>query len=233
MLVKEYMTPDPVTVNGELSIVEAAELMKEKEVRRFPVMQGGKLIGIVTDRDLRSAAPSQVISFDSQERQLMPELHAFLSKIKIKDIMAHGVVTVGPEQTIVGAAQLMLRHRVSGLPVVDSRGRLLGIITETDIFKVLVDLSGSSSGKTTFALHLEDRPGSIREVADRIRAGGGRLASILTSYNLADPDFRRVYIRIMDLPAEQLQALEDDLRENFELLYASRDDIGATSPPAS
>jgi acetoin utilization protein AcuB len=233
MLVKEYMTPNPVSVDGDASILEAAERMKESKVRRFPVLREDELIGIVTDRDLRSAAPSQVISFDSQERKLMPELHSFLSNVKIKDIMAHEVVAVGPEQTIVAAAQLMLQHRISGLPVVDSRGRLLGIITETDIFKVLVDLSGSSSGKTTFALHLEDRPGSIREVADRIRAGGGRLASILTSYTLADPRFRRVYIRIMDLPSEQLQALEDELRQHFELLYTSRDDIGAPSSPVT
>jgi acetoin utilization protein AcuB len=231
MLVKEYMTPNPMSVVEEASVMETAELMKEKKVRRFPVLRGDKLIGIVTDRDLRSAAPSQVVSFDVQERQLMPELHSLLANIKIKDVMSHEVVTIDPEQTIVAAAQLMLNRRVSGLPVVESQGRLLGIITETDIFRVLVDLCGASSGSTTLAFQLEDRPGSIKEVTDIIRARGARPASVLASPTLADPRFRRVYIRIRDLPSEQLQALEEELRQQFDLRYVTQDDVSASSPP--
>jgi acetoin utilization protein AcuB len=228
MLVREYMTPNPMGVVEDASVIETAELMKEKRVRRFPVLRGDKLIGIVTDRDLRSAAPSQVVSFDVQERQLMPELHSLLANIKIKDVMSHDVVTIDPEQTIVAAAQLMLNHRVSGLPVVESQGRLLGIITETDIFKVLVDLCGTSSGSTTLAFKLEDRPGSIKEVTDIIRARGARPASVLASPAPADPQFRRVYIRIRDLPSEQLQALEEELRQQFDILYVTQDDVSAS-----
>jgi len=223
MLVRDYMTPDPMTVGEDTSIVEAAESMKQMKIRRLPVMRGQELIGVVTDRDLRSAAPSGVISFDAQERQLMPELHSLLAAMKVRDVMCHRVITIRPEQTIVAAAQLMLKHRISGLPVVDSQGRLSGIITETDVFKVLVDLSGVHSGKTVFAFRLADRAGSIKEVADVIREHGGRLASILTSYSLAEEHFRRVYIRIRDLPAQQLQALETALRNKFELLYMVTD----------
>jgi len=233
MLVKEYMTPDPMTVNEDSSILEAAELMKQHKVRRFPVLRGGELIGIVTDRDLRSAAPSQVISFDAQERELMPELHSLLSGITVKEVMSRNVVTIHPEQTIVAAAQLMLERRMSGIPVVDSRGRLLGIITETDIFKVLVDLSGVSSGKTTFAFQLEDRAGSIKEVADVIRKHGGLIASILTSHTRAAPQFRRVYIRVGELAPEKLRTLEADLRKQADLLYVTEDDATASSSPAT
>ena len=225
MLIKEYMTPDPITVDEGISIMEAADLMKKRTVRRFPVVRGKELVGIVTDRDLRSAAPSQVISFDAYERQLMPELHDLLAKIKVKDIMCRKVITVGPEQTIVMAAHLMLRHRISGLPVLDSGGRLVGIITEGDIFKALVDLSGARLGRTLLVFRLEDRPGSIKEVADLVRAHEGRLASILTSYTPADPQFRRVYIRIRDLPPGKLQALEDALEKNCGLLHTVQDDV--------
>jgi len=225
MLVSEYMTADPVSVGENASILDAAELMKEKKVRRFPVLRDGELIGIVTDRDLRSAAPSQVISLDGQERQLMPELHSLLSDIKIKDIMSRDVVTVGPGQTIVAAAKLMLEHRVSGVPVTESGGGLLGIITETDIFKVLVDLSGISSGKTAVGFDLEDVPGSIKAAADSIRAHGGRLESIMTSHALAKPGFRRVYIRIRDLAPEKLQTLEQELKERFDLIYMIQDGV--------
>jgi acetoin utilization protein AcuB len=230
MLVKEYMTSDPVAVDEDFSILEAAELMKKRKVRRFPVLRGDQLIGIVTDRDLRSAAPSQVVSFDAQERELMPELHSLLSGITIKEVMSRDVITIRPEETIVAAAQLMLEHRMSGIPVVDAQGRLQGIITETDIFKVLVDLAGVSSGKTTFAFQLEDRAGSIKEVADVIRKHGGLVASILTSHTLAAPQSRRVYIRIGDLPAEKLRALEEELREQSELLYVIEDDVAASPP---
>lgn len=226
MLVRDYMTAQPTSVDDDTSVLQAAELMKQKSVRRFPVLRGGELVGIVTDRDLRSAAPSQVISFDAQERQLMPELHSLLSAMKVREVMASRVVTIHPEQTIVAAALLMLERRISGLPVVDSQGRLSGIITETDIFKVLVDLSGSHSGKIVLAFRLEDRPGSIREVADTIRDHGGRLVSILTSYDPAEERFRRVYIRIADLPAQELEAMQNALRERFDLLYITDDDRG-------
>jgi len=229
MLVRDYMTPNPMSVNEGTTILEAAELMKKHKVRRFPVLRDNELIGIVTDRDLRSAAPSQVISFDAQERELMPELHSLLSGITVKEVMSRDVLTIHPEQTIVASAQLMLKHRMSGIPVIDNAGQLLGIITETDIFKVLVDLSGVSSGKTTFAFQLEDRAGSIKEVADVIRKHGGLVASILTSHTLAAPGLRRVYIRIGDLPSQKLQALEEELRSQSEVLYAIEDDVVARS----
>ncbi len=230
MLIKEYMTPDPITAAEDMSVMEAADLMKKRRVRRFPVVREKDFVGIVTDRDLRSAAPSQVISFDAYERQLMPELYDLLAKIRVKDIMCSEVITVGPEQTIVMAAQLMLRHRISGLPVMDSGGKLVGIITEGDIFKALVDLSGARLGRTLLVFRLEDRPGSIKEVADVVRAHEGSLASILTSYTPADPQFRRVYIRIRDLPPEKLQVLQDALEKKCGLLQMIQDDVGSWEP---
>ena len=148
-----------------------------------------------------------------------------LADIKIKDIMSREVLTIGPGRTIMAAAKLMLEERVSGLPVVESGGELLGIITETDIFKVLVDLSGISSGKTAFAFDLEDVPGSVKQAADCIRAHGGRVESILTSHALAKLGFRRVYIRARGLAPEKLPALEQELRERFDFIYMIEDGV--------
>jgi acetoin utilization protein AcuB len=223
MLIREHMSANPITVGEETTVTEAADLMKKRQVRRFPVMRGERLVGMVTDRDLRSAAPSQVISFDAYERQLMPELYEMLAQIKVKEIMAKNVVTVSPDQTIAAAALLMLQHRLSGLPVVSNGDKLVGIITESDIFKALVDLSGATLGKILFGFRLEDRPGSIKEVADIIRAYEGRVTSILTSYSEADPEHRRVYIRIRDLSADKLQRLEDALKKTCEILHVTTD----------
>jgi acetoin utilization protein AcuB len=225
MLIKEYMTPQPVTVDEDTSVLDAAELMKDRKFRRFPVLRGDELIGIVTDRDLRSAAPSQVISFDEEERKLMPELHDMLARVKIGEIMTHDVLTVDSEQTIATAALLMLKHRISGLPVVDSQSELVGIVTEGDIFKVLVDFSGLYLGNTVLAFRLEDRPASIMEAANAIRKHEGRLASILTSYASADPGFRRVYFRIRELPSDKMEILRQELERDFELLYIIQDDV--------
>jgi len=225
MLIKEFMTPDPITLDETVSVTKAAEIMKRHKIRRFPVLRADTLIGIITDRDLRSAGPSQVISLDERERALMPALYELLSKIEIKDIMSRNIITIGPEQSIVKAAQLMLKHRISGMPVVDGEGKLAGIITEKDIFKALVDFSGGHLGKTLFGFHLEDNPGAIKQVADVIRKHGGRMASILTAYREEGYDFRRVYIRIRRLPVEKLEALKEDLQNKFELLYMIEDDL--------
>ena len=221
MLVREYMTPQPVSVSEDTSVIDAADLMKEKKFRRFPVLRGDKLVGVVTDRDVRSAAPSQVISFDDEERKLMPELHSLLARVKVGEIMSRDVITIDPDQTVVTAALLMLEYRISGLPVVDCEGKLVGIMTDGDVFKVLVDLSGIRLGNTVLAFRLEDRPASIKEAADGIREHDARLVSILTSYTAADPKYRRVYIRTRELPPEKLVALKDELQKKVELLYTA------------
>jgi acetoin utilization protein AcuB len=225
MLIKEYMTPDPITVGEDTSIIDAAELMRKKKIRRFPVLRGKQLVGIVTDRDLRSAAPSQLIKFNDAERELAPELHSLFSRIKVGLIMTRDVVTVAPERTIATASLLMLKQRISGLPVVDSANELVGIITERDIFKVLVDFSGIYAGNTVLAFRLKDHPTAIRDAADAIRAAGGQVASILTSHTSADAGSREVFFRLRDLPLHKVDALAEAIAKDFDLLYTAQDEI--------
>lgn len=217
MLVKEYMTVDPIWVDKDMSVVSAVEHMKKSGVRRFPVVHNDELIGIVTDRNLRSAGPSQVVSFDGAERKLLPELYDLLTKIKVGEIMKTDVVSISPEHSVVKAAEIMLKNHISGLPVVDARKRLIGIITESDIFKVLVDFSGIKAGKITFGFRLKDSPGSIKKVIDIIRENDGRIASILTPYPAEEPGYRYVYIRIRDFAPEKLEKLKDIVEEKFDL----------------
>lgn len=218
MFIKNYMTANPKTIDKDSSVLRAAELMKEFNIRRFPVVHDDTIIGIVTDRDLRSAGPSQVISFDEQERELFPELYDLLKKIKVEDIMRTDVISISPDRSIVKAAETMLENHVSGLPVVDLQKNLVGIITESDIFKVLVEFSGIKTGKTILGFRLEDFPGSIKKIVDVIRDNDGRVANILASYPEEDPEYRHVYIRIRDISEINLKKLTNIAKEQFDLL---------------
>ena len=225
MLIKDFMTPDPITVDQDISVLDAAELMKRNRVRRFPVLQNNELVGIVTDRDVRSAGPSQVITFDKAERELLPDLYALLNKIAIRDIMSRNVLVIDQDKTIVTASLIMIQHKITGLPVQDGQKNLVGILTMGDIFKAMVSFSAGHLGKTLFAFSLEDRPDIVKDVADVIRAHNGRIASLLSSYIPGDKQIRQVYIRIMDDPPVDLQALKNELEDKFNLLFMIEDDI--------
>ncbi len=225
MLIKYFMTQNPITVDENVSVLEAAELMKRNRVRRFPVMKNNKLIGIVTDRDVRSAGPSQVISFDKAERELMPDLYDLLNKITTKDIMSRNVIVINPDKTIITASLTMIKHKITGLPVVDDQNNLVGIVTRGDIFKAMVNFSATHQGKTLFGFSLEDRPEIVKDISDVIRAHNGRIASLMSSYMPGDKQVRQVYIRIMDDPSVDRMALKNDLEKKFKLLFMIEDDV--------
>jgi acetoin utilization protein AcuB len=116
-------------------------------------------------------------------------------------------------------ADILLKHRISGVPVMDHNEKLVGVITQSDLFRVLITLSGFGKKGIQFGLQVEDRPGSIKEVADIIRTYGGRLASILTSYSHAPEGRRNVYIRTFGIDRNTLGDLKGMLSQKAALLY--------------
>jgi acetoin utilization protein AcuB len=128
---RDWMTPDPITAPPSMSLPEALQLMAEHTIRRLPVVERGKLVGIVTRGDLRGAQPSQATSLS------VFELHYLIARITLDQIMTRDPLTVADSATIQEAARLMLEHKISGLPVL-KQGHLVGIITETDIFRLVV-----------------------------------------------------------------------------------------------
>jgi acetoin utilization protein AcuB len=213
MLVKDWMTTVVATLEVGDSMQDASRLMKEKNVRMLPVMDKGHLVGVVTDRDLKRASASDATTLE------IHELLYLISKIRVKDIMSKNIITVPLDYTIEETAEILLKHKISGAPVVDHAGRLLGIITQTDIFKVILSLTGIRQQGILFAFCLQDRAGSIKEVADIIREYGGRMASILTSYEGAPEGQRLVYLRMYGVVREKLPALMESLRSKSKLLY--------------
>jgi acetoin utilization protein AcuB len=218
MLVQKWMTTDVVTVDEDTSMMKASIIMKEKKIRSLPVTnRHGKLVGIVSDRDLRDAAPSKATTLD------VYELNYLLSSMKIKDIMTEHLVFVRPDETVEFAAILMLENKISSLPVINEKDELVGIVTQTDIFKVLINIAGVYTGGIQFAFSLEDRPGSIKDVADVIRLYDGRIVSILSTGETAEEGRRNVYIRCSLLPEDKVRELVKELERQFVVLYTSKD----------
>lgn len=131
-LVKDWMSPNVITITSDAPLPEAKELMTRHKIRRLPVVDNGRLVGIITYGDVRNASPSAATSLS------IWELNYLLPRIQIKEIMTRKPLTVYQNTTIGKAAQLMLENLVSGLPVIDAHGKLVGIITESDIFRMVV-----------------------------------------------------------------------------------------------
>jgi acetoin utilization protein AcuB len=213
MLVKNWMSKEIVTVDVDDSMQNAIYILQEQNIKILPVMDGGNLVGIISDRDLKKASPSDATTLD------MHELLFLISKIKVRNLMKKPVYIAKPDDTVEEAAALLLEKKISGLPVVDENNRLVGIITRSDIFRVLISLSGLGQKGIQFAIRIKDMPGIIKEVRELIHEYGGRTASILSSSDNAPDGYLNFYFRIYQIDREKLPSLLDRIREKGTLLY--------------
>lgn len=211
MPVKDWMSKDLVTIDADTSIMKASRVMKQNEIQHLPVLSQGRLVGIVSDRDLKEATPSKATTLD------IHEMYHLLDTITVKSLMPKKIFTITPGETVEKAAAVMLKHHISALPVVDPGGTLAGIITKGDIFQAFVSISGIYQGPLAMGLELPDQPGYIKQVTDVIREHGGRIASIMTRYEGAPEGFKRVYIRAQEVKDEK--ALQKALESRHRILY--------------
>jgi acetoin utilization protein AcuB len=174
MLVERWMKANPITVGPLDSFRHAMNLIRQRGIRHLPVVEGGRLVGIVTDRDVRQASPSAATSLE------IHELHYLLEKIKIRDIMTSEVVTAMPEMPIEAAARLMLTHRIGSLPVLRGMA-LVGIITETDILSAFVEVMGIQAEQTRLELVVEERAGAFLDACRIVQDQGGDIVSVVTA----------------------------------------------------
>lgn len=213
MLVKYWMKKDSPCIDAGASMQNAMDLMKQEEVQTVPVLKNGKLVGVITDRDIKRASASDATSLEVRE------LLYLLSSIKVEDIMTKNPVTVPPNYSLEEAASLMLKNNISGAPVVNDQGEVVGVIGQKEVFKALISVTGLEKRGVQFAFQVEDRPGSIKEVTDVIRGYGGRLVSILTSYERALAGYRNIYVRAFKIDRERMKDLVRDLRAVAPILY--------------
>lgn len=137
--VRDWMTPQPITIDPQTVLPDAHRLMRDSHIRRLPVVEKGKLVGIITLGDIREAEPSQATTLS------IYEVHYLLGKLTVAGIMTRNPFTIAPDATIRKAARMMLEHKIGGLPVVEpGTGKLVGIITESDIFRILAQETESA-----------------------------------------------------------------------------------------
>lgn len=174
MFVINRMTKNPMTVSPDTKIDEAANLMKTRGFRRLPVVEDGKLVGFISDRDIMRVAPSPATTLSKWE------INSLLAKISVAEIMQKNVISVRSDATIEEAALLMYKNRIGGMPVVSSVGAVVGVITETDIFKALVDIMGLAEGRTRLTLEVTDRIGVVKDIATIFADAGLSIDSLVT-----------------------------------------------------
>ncbi len=177
MLVRKRMTPNPITVTPDTSVSDAMRLMREKRIRRLPVLDhNAHLVGIVSDHDLLYASPSPATSLS------VWEIHDLLYRLRVEQVMTREVVTVTEDTPLEEAARIMADRRIGGLPVM-SGGKLSGIITETDIFKALLSQFGARRPGIRVSVTIPSAKGTMAKIAQAIFNAGGDIVGL----GISDP----------------------------------------------
>ncbi len=141
LLVRDWMIKDVITVEPKTPMLEAHQIMRARNIRRVPVVKRGKVVGIVTRGDVREASPSDATTLN------VWEMNYLLAKLKVKEIMTKDVITIHPEETLKAAAEKMYEKKIGALPVVDDKNNLVGILTESDIFRILIAWFNEEAGQ--------------------------------------------------------------------------------------
>lgn len=212
MLIKNWMSKETITIGSNDTILKAAELLKNRSIDILPVMDDGKLGGIVTRKALADGIGNGIKSLE------ISNFLTHIAELKVKDIMIEKPISIYEDSTIEEAAEILLNNDLPGLPVVDHNNRLQGIISGNDIFRVLISLLGTRKSGLQIALILEDRRGALKEVTDLLRSYGCRVISILSTIH-EEVGYRHVYIKTCDCEPQKISIMKEELKQKFNVLY--------------
>jgi acetoin utilization protein AcuB len=208
VLVRERMSSQPVTISDQTPITEALRVMRQHQVRRLPVLNvAGELVGIVSEKDLLYASPSPATSLS------IYEMHYMLSRLLVSELMTKEVITVAPDVPLEEAARIMADNKIGGLPVVED-GRLVGIITETDIFKVFLEMLGARDKGLRITVEIPEQKGEMARITAAIARLGGNILA-LGSFLGDDPTTALVTVKVDEVSAEALKTAMREL--DFEI----------------
>lgn len=208
MLVGSRMTPDPITISDDAAIDEALKLMRDRKVRRLPVVdKKGKLVGIVAEKDILYASPSPATSLS------IHEIHYLVSRIKVSEIMTKNVITVTDDTPLEEAARVMADNQIGALPVVHD-GELRGIITETDLFKVFLELLGARERGVRLTVKVPEGKGMLPLITGTISRLEGHVLA-LTTWTGEEPGTRIVTVKVSGVDREKLVSTVGQLGIEF------------------
>ncbi len=200
MLVRDAMTRSPITVSPDTRLPEIAGLMRQHKIRRVPVLDDGKLVGIISQSDVTAAMPSVASTLSRWESD------SLLDKLQAKDFMTSPVYATSPDCALEDVASFLIEKRIGAVPVLDDAA-LVGIVTESDIFRVFVDML--SGGVQVPGLRFELRGGRQRavvlKVSQLVYEHGGRIVTIVT-VNEDDGEHKRILVKEEGADAEHLVA---------------------------
>lgn len=199
MLVGERMSRQPITVTPDTGIDQALKVMRDDKVRRLPVVnRRGILVGIVSEKDLLQAAPSPATSLS------IHEMHYLLAQMKVSEVMTQDVITVTEYTPLEEAARIMVDNKIGGLPVMRD-DKLIGIITETDLFKIFIELLGARERGVRITMLIPEQPGVLAQITGEIAEMGGNIVALGTFFG-EDPSNRLVTIKVEDVEQEKLSS---------------------------
>jgi acetoin utilization protein AcuB len=207
MLVGERMSYPVISISPEMPIIDTLNLMKREKIRRTPVIKDGKLVGIVSDKDLLNVSPSPATSLS------IWEMNYLLSKIKISDVMTKKVLTVTEDTPIEEAARIMADNKIGGLPVLRA-DQVVGIITETDLFKMFLELMGAREAGIRATVLVLDEPGQLAKLTGAIARQSGNIIAF-SQFTGKDPKNRQVTLKVTGLTIEQVRAEIEPLVEKI------------------
>ncbi len=207
MFVGDRMSRPVISVAAEAPINDVLAMFKQEHIRRAPVISKGKLVGIVSETDLLNASPSDVSTLS------VWEMNYLISKVKVKDVMTKKVVTVDRETPIEEAARVMADQKIGGLPVMD-RGKVVGMITETDLFKVFLELMGARDKGIRVTATIEEKPGELAKVTHAIAKAGGNFVSF-GFFDGDDPTTKILTFKVDGMKKEDVRKTLKDVVKKF------------------
>ncbi|TET96677.1 MAG: CBS domain-containing protein [Anaerolineales bacterium] len=211
MLIGERMSQPVITIHPDVPVQEAIALMTKEGIRRLPVVdQRGQLIGIVTNLDLLHASPSDATSLS------VWELNYLISKITVDEIMSKDVITVAKDLPVEEAARIMADNKIGGLPVVEDH-TVIGIITETDLFKIFLELLGAREAGIRITALMPDMPGELAKLTMIIRDLGGNIVALTQALGESSEN-RLVTVKVSGVDIKDLQkAVEPEIEKLIDI----------------
>lgn len=213
MLIKNWMGRPVITISPRASLQMARDLMTKHKIRSLPVVREEKVIGLLTDRDVKRASASDATSLD------VYELSYLLQGIKVEQIMSSDPVTIEYDHTISEAADIFSKEKSEALPVMAGGDELVGILCPSDVARALLSITSFSQRGVEVGIRVADQPGSVIGLVDAVRNAGGRLASLIVTDSKHNQGMREVYIHTYGMGSDRLAGLVEELKQRGTLAY--------------